>query len=60
MTFHKRSEAGDVARHFANNIQDKVVLITGVTISGVGFATAKAIAENKPRVLILVGRSQAK
>jgi NAD(P)-dependent dehydrogenase (short-subunit alcohol dehydrogenase family) len=60
MTFHRRSEAGDVAREFADKIKDKVVLITGVTMSGIGFATAKAMAENKPRRLVLVGRSQSK
>lgn len=60
MTFYKRSEASDVARVLADNIKDRVVLITGVTITGVGFATAKAIAENQPKVMILVGRNEGK
>ena len=60
MQFHKRSEAGDVAREFASDIAGKVVLITGVTISGIGFATAKAIVENEPARLILVGRNRVK
>lgn len=47
----------EVAADCAVSIKDKVVLITGVSPSGLGAAFALTIAKHAPRLLILAGRS---
>lgn len=40
--FNDSTEAKDVAKAFASQVHGKTVLITGVNIKGIGFATAEA------------------
>ncbi|KAL1644889.1 hypothetical protein SLS61_008570 [Didymella pomorum] len=52
--------ASTVAADNAANIKGKVVLTTGVTQGGLGATFVEAIAQYKPRLLILAGRSPQK
>ena len=52
--------ASDVAAIHEHNIEGKVVLITGCSPQGYGAYLAKVIAEHKPSLLILAGRSVSK
>jgi NAD(P)-dependent dehydrogenase (short-subunit alcohol dehydrogenase family) len=52
--------ADDVAAAHEHNIEGKVVLITGCSPQGYGAYLAKVIAEHKPSLLILAGRSVSK
>ncbi|KWU42163.1 WW domain-containing oxidoreductase [Rhodotorula sp. JG-1b] len=56
--FHTTSD--EVAKHFAPQIEGKTILITGVSPNGLGAETAAAIALQKPKLLILAGRSPDK
>lgn len=49
-----------VAAHFANQIKDKIILLTGPSLEGIGLATAQALAAHGPRLLILAGRNITK
>ena len=60
VTFDAETEALDVAARFASQIKDRIVLITGVNLGGLGFGTAEAFASQSPRVLILGGRTESK
>jgi hypothetical protein len=40
--FSRETEALDVAASFAEQIRGKTILITGVNLKGIGFATAQA------------------
>jgi NAD(P)-dependent dehydrogenase (short-subunit alcohol dehydrogenase family) len=52
--------ASTIAADNAANIAGKVVLTTGVTQGGLGATFVQAIAQYKPRLLILAGRSAQK
>jgi NAD(P)-dependent dehydrogenase (short-subunit alcohol dehydrogenase family) len=52
--------ASTVAADNAANIQGKIVLTTGVTQGGLGATFVETIAQYKPRLLILAGRSPQK
>ena len=41
--FHHDTEATEVAEAFAQNIKGKTVLVTGVNVKGIGFATAETL-----------------
>ncbi|KAG0654934.1 hypothetical protein C6P46_001329 [Rhodotorula mucilaginosa] len=56
--FHTTSD--EVAKHYAPQIEGKTVLITGVSPNGLGAEAAAAIAQQKPKLLILAGRSPDK
>lgn len=50
----------DVAAHFADQARGRVILLTGPTVGGVGYATALALAKQSPELLILAGRTMSK
>ncbi|GAA5860653.1 hypothetical protein JCM3774_006241 [Rhodotorula dairenensis] len=54
------STSDEVAVHYAPQIEGKTVLITGVSPNGLGAEAAAAIAQQKPKLLILAGRSSDK
>ena len=56
--FHSTSD--EVAKHYAPQIKGKTLLITGVSPNGLGAEAAAAIAQQKPKLLILAGRSPDK
>lgn len=58
--FGVRTTALSVAAAFPSAIAGKTILITGVNIKGLGFATAQAFASQKAELLILAGRTPAK
>jgi hypothetical protein len=41
-TFNAHTEALEVAKAFANRVDGKTVLVTGVNVKGIGFATVEA------------------
>jgi NAD(P)-dependent dehydrogenase (short-subunit alcohol dehydrogenase family) len=58
--FHAKTNGTEVAATFASLVKGKVILITGVSTLGLGGATARALAAQSPRLLILTGRSTDK
>ena len=60
MTFDAQIDALNVASHFASQIKERIIVITGVNPKGLGFSTAEAFASQRPRVLILAGRNECK
>ncbi|KAL5379791.1 hypothetical protein DPSP01_008261 [Paraphaeosphaeria sporulosa] len=52
--------AQTVAAAFPDAIKNRTILITGVNRSGLGYATAAALASQSPSTIIITGRSQAK
>jgi NAD(P)-dependent dehydrogenase (short-subunit alcohol dehydrogenase family) len=58
--FNHDTEALEVAAAFAQGIQGKNVLVTGVNQGGVGFTTAEAFASQHPAHLIIAGRNLSK
>ncbi|KAM0257915.1 hypothetical protein ACHAPA_011517 [Fusarium lateritium] len=59
-TFTPFTSSADVAAAFPESIQGKTILVTGVSPNSLGFATAAALASQKPARLILSGRSSEK
>lgn len=59
-TWGQRTSAIDVAAHFAEHLSGRTVLLTGPTVGGVGYATALALVKQKPKLLILAGRTVSK
>jgi len=45
--FNENTESLDVAEAFAARIHEKTILITGVNLGGIGFATAKAFVSSQ-------------
>ncbi|KAI1383742.1 retinol dehydrogenase 13 [Hypoxylon trugodes] len=56
----EKTSALEVAKTYAQQIEGKNVLITGVAPEGVGEGTAIAFASQKPAILILVSRTKEK
>ncbi|KAL2753165.1 hypothetical protein ACRALDRAFT_2021589 [Sodiomyces alcalophilus JCM 7366] len=52
--------ASDLVRLYAPQIAGKVMLVTGVSQSGLGSAFVQAIATSQPSLIILAGRNVAK
>lgn len=52
--------AQTVAAALSDAIKDRIILVTGVNRSGLGYATATALALQFPSTIIITGRSQAK
>jgi NAD(P)-dependent dehydrogenase (short-subunit alcohol dehydrogenase family) len=49
-----------VAFYLCQNLRQYIVLITGVTLGGLGQETARAIAIHAPKLIILAGRTVSK
>jgi NAD(P)-dependent dehydrogenase (short-subunit alcohol dehydrogenase family) len=58
--FGVHTTALTVAAAFPSIIAGKTILITGVNLKGLGYATAEAFASQKAELLILAGRTPAK
>ncbi|KAL2833470.1 hypothetical protein BJY01DRAFT_225226 [Aspergillus pseudoustus] len=58
--FTENTTAIEAANAFAFGIKDKIILITGPTVGGIGFETALGLARHSPELLILAGRSAEK
>ncbi|ORY31411.1 short-chain dehydrogenase [Naematelia encephala] len=56
----RRTTSEQVCAYFSSSIRGRNIIVTGPTITGVGYATANAIAEQGPAVLVLAGRSLSK
>ncbi|KAF8202069.1 hypothetical protein K438DRAFT_1671159 [Mycena galopus ATCC 62051] len=54
-TFGIASTAAEVAGAFAEQIKGKTVLITGTSINGLGFETARVLAVNGAKLIIITG-----
>lgn len=52
--------ASEVTDAFPLSIKGKTILITGVSLGGLGGATAKALAAHSPHLMIFTGRSPEK
>ncbi len=52
--------AAEVAAAFPDSIRGRTILITGVSLGGLGGTTAKALAAHSPHLLIFTGRSPDK
>lgn len=59
-TFTFSTTASEVASALSSHITNKTVLITGITKGGIGFETARVIALQKPKLVILAGRTPSK
>ena len=59
-TWGAKTSAIDVAAYFADEVRDRVILLTGPTVGGVGYATALALAKQQPKLLVLAGRTVSK
>ncbi|KAJ4264450.1 hypothetical protein NW762_005650 [Fusarium torreyae] len=54
------TKASDLVSHYAQEIQGKTILVTGVSRGGLGESFVKEVAVAKPAILILAGRSTSK
>ncbi|KAG7151005.1 Short-chain dehydrogenase TIC 32 like protein [Verticillium longisporum] len=59
-SFDQDTKASDLVRHYAANIVNKTILVTGVSPSGLGDSFIRQIAPSKPAKLILACRIPAK
>lgn len=59
-SYSSETTAEEVAEACAAQIRNKVILITGVSPSGLGAYFVEAIAKHHPKILILAGRDPAK
>ena len=44
--FHAHTEALEVAKAFASGIKDRIIIITGVNVQGIGYTTAQAFVSS--------------
>ncbi|MCJ1319302.1 hypothetical protein MMC15_004638 [Xylographa vitiligo] len=58
--FGKQTTADEVATAFADQINGKTVLITGVSLGGLGAEVSRTLSLHQPRLLIIAGRSTPK
>ncbi|KAK4700920.1 hypothetical protein P7C70_g5322, partial [Phenoliferia sp. Uapishka_3] len=59
--FGDSTTAEEAAALFAaSSITDKVVIVTGASLGGLGAETARVVAKHSPKLLIIAGRSQEK
>ncbi|KAL1607613.1 hypothetical protein SLS60_002547 [Paraconiothyrium brasiliense] len=58
--FGAKTDAKDVFAAFPTAVEGKVVLVTGVSPNGLGAELARSLATQKPKLLILTGRSSSK
>ncbi|KAF2635675.1 retinol dehydrogenase 12 [Massarina eburnea CBS 473.64] len=59
-SFDKETGALQVAETYASQCANKIVLVTGVSIGGLGEATARALAHGGASTVIITGRNDAK
>ncbi|ORX35934.1 hypothetical protein BD324DRAFT_629581 [Kockovaella imperatae] len=59
-SFGAKTLAVDVCRRYPGSIKDRVILITGPTVTSIGYGTAEAVAQLDPKLLILAGRDMTK
>lgn len=59
-TFNANTIAEEAATEFATCISGKVVIITGVSLGGLGGEAARVIAKYGARLVVLAGRSLEK
>ncbi len=60
LEFDGTTNAFTVASAFPSSVQERAFLITGVSLGGIGGATAKALSSQCPKLLILAGRTKEK
>jgi NAD(P)-dependent dehydrogenase (short-subunit alcohol dehydrogenase family) len=60
LDFNAKTKSSTVAKAFSSQIKNRTFFITGVNKKGIGYATARALAEHSPRFLIIAGRSDIK
>lgn len=58
--FDSQTTGSDVAAAYAEQVKDKIVLITGANPGGIGEGTAVVLAGQSPRIIIVAGRSSSK
>ncbi|KAK9455007.1 hypothetical protein V1511DRAFT_499155 [Dipodascopsis uninucleata] len=58
--FNSQTTGLEVCKTFPGSIKDRVFLITGCSPNGLGLMTAKSIASQKPKLIIIAARSGAK
>ncbi|KAI0489699.1 putative retinol dehydrogenase 12 [Xylaria cf. heliscus] len=58
--YNRQTEGLQLVHEFANQVNNRNFLITGPTPGGLGAETATSLAAERPAMIILVGRSQAK
>ncbi|WOO82719.1 short-chain dehydrogenase TIC 32 [Vanrija pseudolonga] len=58
--FTKDTTAQEVAETFGDRIKGRYVVVTGTSPGGLGYETARAIATQGPKLLVLAARDQAK
>ena len=56
--FDRSTEATTVATALSSEIRGRNFIITGVSANGIGGATARALASQSPKLLVLTGRSE--
>lgn len=58
--FNDQTAGHDVVSAYADQVKDKIILITGANPGGIGESTAVSLAQESPRLIILAGRNPAK
>lgn len=58
--YDTNTTANELVQDFASDINNKIILTTGVTPGGLGAAFVEAIAKGQPSILILTGRTPNK
>ncbi|TXT10725.1 hypothetical protein VHUM_02230 [Vanrija humicola] len=58
--FTKETTAQEVADAFGDRIKGRYVVVTGASPGGLGYETARAIATQEPKLLVIAARDQAK
>ncbi|KAI0406073.1 putative retinol dehydrogenase 12 [Xylaria palmicola] len=59
-SYDRSTEGLQLVHQFANQVRNRIFLITGPTPGGLGAETAISLAAESPAMIILLGRSQAK
>ncbi|KAI0458671.1 putative retinol dehydrogenase 12 [Xylaria acuta] len=58
--YNRETEGLQLVHEFANQVKNRIFVITGPTPGGLGAETAISLAAEHPAMIILIGRSQAK
>ncbi|KAK9761356.1 hypothetical protein K7432_013810, partial [Basidiobolus ranarum] len=58
MAFQHSTTGEEVADRFSNQIDGKVILLTGATWGGLGAETVRILSKHNPRLVIMAGRKQ--